>query len=878
MILKDLIARLTDASLRRWRTFLLVALGLTVAGVWLASHLDVRTSFEELLPEHVPSVRYARELARRVGGDGNVMVVVEALDGEQGLKRVEAMTSTLAADFVALGPDVVRAVEADIWPVRRWYVDHWPMFLPLADLQRARDDLVKAIGTAKAKANPLLDLGEEDDAPATSDPVDLGGSKELADLLDPAKPTPRQQVEERFARYVDGFMVPEDHRSATIVIRPTGSSLGVTEAGAVLAKIRGAVEKHRAELDANRLRVGYAGSFVDAQAFYDSVIKGALVSFIIAMIILLASIALFYWEIRAVLVIGVLLTVGISVTFGLTWLVIGYLNTQTAFLGSIVAGNGLNYGVVYLARVGQLRRRGVALAEACREGAHVASRATLLAAIGTSVAFATLVVATNRGFRHFGFIGGVGMLLCWAATFALTPAILALFEKVRPFRGAPRERAHAVGMAFLERLLARPRAVVVGVSAVTIAAAAVFLAHLPDQLERNLQNLDNDPIASPQQRADGARAAGGYGQSTSGAIALLPTRAAAEAYCDVIRARLEARPEMKKIVQQCTTVSTVVPAHQEEKLALLAEIRGRLTDRILERLSPAQAARARDLRAELAAQTKLLDDQAPPSLLDVYRERDRTVGRIAFVRAQPYAYLEIAPNMRAYAAIIRNVPVTWTDPATGQARTEKFDAAGADLVLNDLLADIEEQGPKVTLLSFVCVCVLVVLFFRTWARSALLLGSLVAGVALMAGVATLAHIRINPFNFIVYPITFGIAVDYGANVLSRMGMRRTVIPAVAEVGPAVILCSWTTIVGYGSMIISVNRALRSFGWYAMLGEFTTLVTALVLLPAMAMLVPARAWMAAPGEVLPGEEAPSVEEAPSANEEFHGPRAAGDDRT
>ena len=54
----------------------------------------------------------------------------------------------------------------------------------------------------------------------------------------------------------------------------------------------------------------------------------------------------------------------------------------------------------------------------------------------------------------------------------------------------------------------------------------------------------------------------------------------------------------------------------------------------------------------------------------------------------------------------------------------------------------------------------------------------------------------------------------------------------SSVGPAVALCSWTSIVGYGSLLGSLNRALRSFGWYAMVGEVTTIVTALVLLPAL----------------------------------------------
>ncbi len=226
-------------------------------------------------------------------------------------------------------------------------------------------------------------------------------------------------------------------------------------------------------------------------------------------------------------------------------------------------------------------------------------------------------------------------------------------------------------------------------------------------------------------------------------------------------------------------------------------------------------------------------EDAPSSLVDRFREHDRTVGRIAFVRARYDAKLELGPNLRDFAAAVRDVPV--------DGRT--VDAAGETVVVADLLSNIEREGPMTTALSFLGVCILVLIFFRGARASAQLLASLALGVVLMAGVATLLGIKINFFNFIVYPITFGIAVDYGANVLSRMNDRRSALPALAEVGPAVALCSWTTIIGYGSLLFSINRALRSFGWYAMLGEFTTLVTALVLLPALALVFPPRGWAA-----------------------------------
>jgi predicted RND superfamily exporter protein len=50
------------------------------------------------------------------------------------------------------------------------------------------------------------------------------------------------------------------------------------------------------------------------------------------------------------------------------------------------------------------------------------------------------------------------------------------------------------------------------------------------------------------------------------------------------------------------------------------------------------------------------------------------------------------------------------------------------------------------------------------------------------------------------------------------------------------LCSYTTTVGYGSLLLSQNLGIRSFGIAAMLGEITCLVVALFLAPALLSLL------------------------------------------
>jgi hypothetical protein len=55
---------------------------------------------------------------------------------------------------------------------------------------------------------------------------------------------------------------------------------------------------------------------------------------------------------------------------------------------------------------------------------------------------------------------------------------------------------------------------------------------------------------------------------------------------------------------------------------------------------------------------------------------------------------------------------------------------------------------------------------------------------------------------------------------------------VRATGSAVALCSWTTIVGYGSLLAARNQALQGFGAMAILGEVACLSAAIVALPAL----------------------------------------------
>jgi len=147
-----------------------------------------------------------------------------------------------------------------------------------------------------------------------------------------------------------------------------------------------------------------------------------------------------------------------------------------------------------------------------------------------------------------------------------------------------------------------------------------------------------------------------------------------------------------------------------------------------------------------------------------------------------------------------------------------------------MLRSILRDGPLSTGLAFAGLVVLLVLIVRPHKSGLLVLGSVLLGVTWMIGGAGLLGVRITFLNFIAIPITLGVGVEYALNMVARLDQERNVATAVGTTGAAVILCSWTTIVGYGSLLAAHSQALRGFGSMAILGEVFCLAAAVVVLP------------------------------------------------
>ena len=232
-----------------------------------------------------------------------------------------------------------------------------------------------------------------------------------------------------FDPFPTGFFEGDHGRIVVIVCRPPGG-LFAERAGEKLAHAAERIIKDaHPERYHPKMQVGLTGD-VMSQLEERAALEGDLVMATAVCVTLVCLVVIvFYGRFRAIPFVGIPALMGVAFAFGMAELLFGYLNASTAFMGSIVVGNGINFPIIQLARYEEERRGGKRPREAASVALGATIRPTAVAALGAAVAYASLTITRFRGFSQFGTIGGLGMVAAWVATVTVLPALWAAFDK-----------------------------------------------------------------------------------------------------------------------------------------------------------------------------------------------------------------------------------------------------------------------------------------------------------------------------------------------------------------------------------------------------------------------------------------------------------------
>jgi hypothetical protein len=296
---------------------------------------------------------------------------------------------------------------------------------------------------------------------------------------------------------------------------------------------------------------------------------------------------------------------------------------------------------------------------------------------------------------------------------------------------------------------------------------------------------------------------------------------------EAIRASIWRNDQAEHVIGQIVTINDVLPGTPEvqgRKLALLKDIRKLTHDPALEALSEKE--RKQIAQIDVPEDVRLLTpDDVPALARRPFTEVDGTIGRVVLVYPiEEHLSVWNGRDLLRISRVLQYLPLP--------EYNKTLATSGSAVVFSGMIRSILHDGPLATEASLLVVLLFSFLIMRPRSAALAAIATLLVGVVWMVGIAGTAEVKITFLNFIALPITFGIGAEYGLNVAQRYRDDRDMVRAVGSTGAAVALCSWTTIVGYGSLLAASNRALRGFGLMAILGELSCLAAALIALPAV----------------------------------------------
>jgi predicted RND superfamily exporter protein len=866
-MLRRLVVRLVDFGGRFPFLVLGGALMLMIASWAYASKLELRSDFLELLPRDSPGFKAFEHQLGRVGGGATLIVIAESpdraanerfidtlADGMEQDRSTRAACAAACADDAckkACGPNLVGYLERGTKDVRSFFQDNKWLYASLEELEDADrtldrqiavksglvEDLEAPDSPAPAPAsNPAAKADGDAGSPSSNDKPSASDNKKDALGLEDFR-TKWKAHANKHDDFPTGYFASPNGNMLGLRIVSTSSGTGDAGGDTLLAQVKARVAKLGPASFHPDMKIGFAGDVPNAVAEKESLLSEAAMATGLALVLILGGIAFFYRSMWAIPLVGFPPLFGVGCAYAFATYAFGFVNSSGAFLGAIILGNGVNYPIVLYSRYREFRARNMEPAVARREAVWNAFRAELVGASVASIAYGSLTITRFRGFSQFGVIGFVGMLLVWIAMIPCVPAMIVLIEGLqaklpKELRQAPPvlegDGSRGSVSRVIGNLTARYPRVFLGVAAaITIVAVVKVPGFIRDPWEYNFHKLGSrvSHHGGAGEWSNKAEEVFGGKMNVAGARMLADTPEQVRLLKKQILANDAADPQ-GTVIGDIATIDDLLPGTKEEqtqKLAVLERIRDRLTPRVLHDLSPDERARVDEVNPPETLRV-IEPKELPPLLRRRFEESNGTVGTVFYVKYKNGVSLSNGHNLLRIAKTTDNVQL----PDGTRVMT-----ASRSTVFAEMIRSMERDGPLATAASFGAVMVVVALSTRNRRGTAAVMAALVLGVVWMLGFAAWGNEKLNFLNFIALPITFGIGSEYPFNIYDRSRLLGgDVTQAVKLHLGAVTLCSYTTIVGYGSLMVADNQALQSFGRLAAAGELACLFAALFVLPSI----------------------------------------------
>lgn len=882
-----------------WGKTLLIALAITLIMGIGASRLKMEMTFYSMMPKGSQQVRDLKKITENFPAASSIVVVLEAKDksdraeAEIAVKKAVDILSRelLKSEFSEYIIRVQGKLDID------FFKDHGLMLSKAEDIDRARR-MYSNINLVPLFSHLNDDFEREysGDEDKLSDDEELAiaqfeGLEQILKIMESSAAGERISAEAASAsieRFLFGspYFLSRDSTMALLFIQPTFNINDFIICAEIIPLMEKMI-KERAE--ALGVSAGLTGMLVVCKDEMVTSEQGLALSMLIAASLILLLLILAFRMYSVPLISGIPLFVGILWTMGLAGFTIKRLNIMTAMYMVVLLGLGIDYAIHLLTAFMQERDSGNDFTTSVGNSLKNSGVGIFTGALTTAVAFFMLVIARSDVVRELGVIAGFGIISEFMAMIIMVPALLG-------FRNCRLTKKGKAESKLLEKLTPRFRIIPSlgtkiknhpSLFILVMLAAGILLATQAGkvEVEGNMMNMEAKGLESIELQDLMVEEFGmapdvmsitmtdlDEMRPLSKRIKKLASVKAVESltpYYPSIEEQSVRADLSKKFKEE---IAPQTPEHSVDTGLLIEEIlqlednllemsdlafmagmdrmvhklsilTGRneegqkVAETVIDRLiaaieeNPESAAglvyfqRAfvpsfKEKLITMANTEEIAIDMIPPFILDSFRSRDGKDYLMNIIPTQN-------PWNEKYRKIFTSQLETITDRSTGMV-----------LAANQMLDIANQDGIRAAIAALIAIFILLIIDFRNIKLSVVTLLPLLFAFISLFGIMAITGIKFDFINIIAVPLLIGIGIDDVVHFNHRYLLegKGNMDRVVAKIGRAVLLTTITTIIGFGSFIPSVMRAMRSTGIVLSIAMALAFLYSILLHPAVLIIL------------------------------------------
>jgi predicted RND superfamily exporter protein len=800
-----------------YKYILVVSAVISVIAVALILNIEMNADMMDVMPADNPSMKLFAETMSELQRANALVLVIDSGSGgiEQHTEFIDRLTQRLTES------SLIAAVDSSVFDMPREFMSrYFPLYL---------DDEGLALLEQKLSVNGINSQVRKNYRALTSflsSPADAGLISD--DPLD-IRSLVKNSVLKKDSSGLDvssGYYFSRDQKRAFVYVTPAGSVRNFAFLHKLKGEIKSISEKTLQSYGKpDRLTVESAGSYAVSWEAQESIGRDMYVSiFITVLLVLLIFRFIYRGRFAGLLIILLTILVSLLITLTSAFLLFGGLNIVTALVSAMLIGLGFDYTLHIFDRyVTEFRRHGNAL-QALETTYMNTGRSIVISAVTTSFAFFSIVITSFKGLHEMGLIAGIGILACMAASLVVLGSFLVLFSRGKTDLLIVQGGGSVLAESVPDFILKNGKWLLVSVCVIMLflSTGILKLTFVSDisgiglKKSRALE-LQNDLLEMSGKKG----------------IPLILTyngKKDVSSTFDEMDSTLQMWLE-RKTIGRYVSLGDILPAPYKQNRAInkLQGIDindGTIEETFLSALSRHNFSVEDKNRTYIKNLSAALRDSSPFGIDDLPEALNRKAGMFydsASGRMTAYIYPRQEKwDINGIAALREDI----------MQMDEGWQLTGWQLLESDLKSSIIKESLTAALLSFLFIIIILYVHFRKLLLIVLVQLPLVFGIVCTIGVMGTAGIGFNYINISAIAMIFGISVDYGVYFMQSFLEKRSSQDnwLVKHAFKNIVICSLTTMAGFGSLIFTNFRGISSLGQVIIIGIVSCLVMSALLLP------------------------------------------------